>query len=139
MSGVQQVFKISDFVYYEISIGLRVQKSYDDSGYRSNQRMLLDAEKEATTQALQLRNQLLKFQHQGKVLEFLPIENEYVFSRKGTVVFEKYPTLINESETTGAIGRPGYVQLKEDPRIVVRFKSIPKKETLDELRRLIKP
>lgn len=138
VSGVQSVSGVSGFVFAEVRVGLKVQgPGPDDGGYQENKRRMAEAGEKSKSVALKIQKSLEEFKKNHKELHFLPIEKSYEIFDKSMSGYQKFPTLISDEEAQKAIATSCYFQLSANPRVIVRFKSLPKLETINDLKKRV--
>lgn len=137
MSGTQAVPAVFEFVYVETTVGLKIQREDDDAGYRRNVQLMEEARRESGALARKIHKAMNKLAEEKKSLRFLKIENDFRFFESGMAGYAKFPTLISDEDATKSQGQPAYYQLSENPRVIVRFKSLPRPDMLTNLKQML--
>lgn len=138
MSGTQGVSAIDDFVYAQVFVGLKIQGSTNDAGYKENVKRMNAAEMDARLIAGKIKSAIEVFQKKHSGIEVSAIPKDYMFYENDMSGYQKFPTLISDEEAKTAKGTSCYFQLNKNPQVVVRFKTLPTLEVLTDLKTLVR-
>lgn len=134
VSGMVGVTSVSDFVFLEYRVGMKIQKSESNGAYKESERRLGEAREAARTLATRIMRLLKELKKANAEIEFTPINEGYDFFKKSMVGYEKFPTLTSDEEAHRPVGKASYFELSEEPRVVVHFKKLPKLDTLNKIK-----
>ena len=141
MSGAQSLKGVSDFVFVEITIGLKIYAGTPamiQGADRENIRRMTEAAKNAAELAQRIKTSLVELEKtlEPSTLEFTNIDEKYEFFEKGMSGYEHLPTY-TEADSPDKIGSAPYFLVINSPGVVVRFKDLPSPKTLAKVKAAI--
>ena len=141
MSGNVSRAGVSEFVYVEISTGLKFQRGsreMQEVAHKENEYRLERIQKEADSLAnkiqLTIGDSVKSWQD---TFYFDTIEEDYELFEKYMTGYRRFPTLSTDEELQEHVGKQCYVLMHEDPIVVINFAKLPEKEQLDLIRKVI--
>lgn len=144
MSGREELIGIDQFIYTEVTVGLKKQGPQDnDHGKRANEKLMTEGLASAKKQATLLKLAVLKLiesDQKAKSLTLADVESHYRFFKPDQAGFAKLPTWSNTTDIEKDFGKPGYVLVVDKNlenavgRTVIHFKKIPDLFLIEKIR-----
>ncbi|MES2964275.1 MAG: hypothetical protein V4760_10320 [Bdellovibrionota bacterium] len=158
VSGVVQASATSGFVFVQSGVGMKIpMRGHESAANKANDGRIAQSKKHLALAAKKIGDAIAKREVDGvDTKNLLAIQKGYSVFEAGSAGFEKFPTYafddivsagqaVNSPDDSAAsipVGKKGYVRFGSDPKVVLRFKSIPPMATLktiDEKLRALSP
>ena len=139
-SGIVSRDSIFEFVFVEVSVGMKIQKGRPDGAFEENQKRLFVVQQQADTLAVRIMNAITAQADSIGIkdsITFGQVEPEYQLFRKSMKGYKRFPTLSTEEEVRQNGGQTAYVQLSEKPVVVCRFLQLPDMNILNKLKKIV--